>query len=94
MTYLVLGFDGTDEGAPERRNAVRATHLEELKPLVDAGRVAIGGAILDEDGTMRGSMMVIEAENLDEARRIVEGDVYVRRGVWVRYDIHPFRRAV
>lgn len=94
MTYLVLGYDGTDDAAPDRRNAVRATHLQELQPLVDAGRVVIGGAILDDAGTMRGSMMVVHAEDLEDATRIVEGDVYVRSGVWVRYEIHPFRRAV
>lgn len=94
MTYLILGYDGDDEGAAARRAAVREAHLAGIRPLVDSGRVAIGGAILDEQGTMRGSMMVLEADSEEDARRVVENDVYVREGVWVRWEIHPFRRAV
>lgn len=94
MTYLILGYDGDDDGAPARRAAVRDTHLDGIRPLVDDGRMVIGGAILDAEGTMRGSMMVLEADDEAEARRIVEADIYVREGVWVRWEIHPFRRAV
>jgi len=94
MTYLILGYDGDDEGAPARRAAVRDEHLAGVRPLVDEGRLVIGGAILDDQGTMRGSMVVLEAQDEAEARRIIENDVYVRAGVWVRWEIHPFRRAV
>jgi uncharacterized protein YciI len=94
MTYLILGYDGDDDGAPARRAAVREAHLAGIRPLVDDGRLVIGGAILDADGAMRGSMMVLEAASEEDARRIVESDVYVREGVWTRWEIHPFKRAV
>lgn len=93
MQYLILAYDAPD--ALDRRMQVRATHLENLQPLVDAGRVAIGGVMLAEDGeTIRGSMLVVEAEGEDAVRALVDDDVYTKEGVWERVEITPFRRSI
>lgn len=94
MLYLVLAYDATDPDAPARRAAVRERHLEGIRPLVADGRLQVGGAFLDEDGTMRGSMMLIEAEDEAALQRLLDGDVYRRKGVWERFEIRPFARAV
>ena len=56
MQFVVIARDGTDVDAVMRRQAVRPHHLEGIEPLVDAGNVLTGGAILDDDGSMRGSV--------------------------------------
>lgn len=94
MLFLILAHDAPDDGAPARRAAVRERHLQEVRPLVESGRLQVGGAFLDEEGTMRGSMLLLEAENEAEARRTLENDVYARQGVWDRFEIWPFKRAV
>lgn len=94
MQWIVIARDGTDPGAPARRQAVRGAHLEGIAPRVEAGGVLLGGALLDDDGGMVGSVIVFEAEDEAEARRLVDSDVYAREGVWVSYELHPFRRAV
>lgn len=94
MLYLVLAHDATDDGAPARRQRVRARHLEGVRPLVEAGRLQVAGALLDEGGVMRGSMLLLDAEGEDEVRRIVDEDVYTREGVWERVEVWPFARAV
>jgi len=94
MQFLILANDATDEGALERRMSVRQQHLDALKPLVDAGRVEIGGVILDDEGTIRGSMLVVEAEDEASVRALVEQDIYVRENVWGDVQIRPFRRSV
>lgn len=94
MTFLVIAKDGTDADAPARRARVRERHLEDLRPLVEAGRVALGGALLADDGAMIGSALLLEADSEEEVRAIVERDVYRREGVWREVEIHPFRRAI
>ena len=37
MQYVVMAWDGTDNGAPERRLAARPTHLERIQPRVERG---------------------------------------------------------
>lgn len=94
MLYLVLAHDATDPDAPARRAAVRERHLEGIRPLAQDGRLQVGGAFLDQDGVMRGSMMLIEAEDEASLRRLLDDDVYSREGVWERFEIRPFARAV
>jgi hypothetical protein len=94
MLYIVLAHDGTDPEAPARRQRVRATHLEGIRPAVDSGMLQIGGAILDDDGTMIGSALLLEADSLEAARAFIDNDIYSREAVWQRIDIYPFKRAV
>lgn len=94
MLYLVIAHDGRDPDAPARRREVRGRHLDGIRPLVDAGTLHLGGAILNEAGEMAGSAMLLEAADEDEVRSLLEADVYHRSGVWRSYDIHPFVRAV
>jgi uncharacterized protein YciI len=94
MLYLVIAKDGTDPDAPERRQAVRERHLEGARALAERGTMHLGGALLDDAGAMIGSALVLEAEDESALRALLEADVYARHGVWQRYEIYPFRRAV
>lgn len=94
MLFLVIAHDGTDEGALERRLAVREKHLERSSKLKEAGTLQLGGAILGEGGRMIGSAMVIEAENEEALRALLESDPYRDGDVWRRFEIWPFRRAL
>ncbi len=94
MLYIALAHDGTDPEAAARRQRVRATHLEGIRPAVDSGMLQLGGAILDDAGTMIGSVLLVEAESADAARDFIDNDIYSREGVWQSVEIYPFQRAV
>ena len=94
MLFLVIAKDGTDADAPARRQRVRERHLEGARALAERGTLQLGGALLDAQGTMIGSALVVEAEDEAAARHLLEADVYHREGVWRSYEIYPFRRAV
>lgn len=94
MLFIAIARDGTDEAAPSRRLAVRAQHLEGIAPLVAAGTVQLGGAMLNDTGEMIGSVMLIEAPDLEAVRSMLERDVYTTAGVWQSVEIAPFRIAV
>lgn len=94
MQYIVLAHDGTDPEAKERRQRVREKHLEGIRPAVESGVLQLGGAILDAEGGMIGSALIVEADDEAAVRTFLEGDIYRRSGVWQRFEIYPFRRAV
>jgi uncharacterized protein YciI len=94
MTFLVIAKDGTDPDAPARRQRVRQRHLDEIRAAVDAGHVRLGGAILDDAGTMIGSALLLEAPSQEAARELLENDIYFKEGVWQQLHIYPFKRAV
>lgn len=93
MLYMILAHDGDDPQAPQRRQAVRESHLAGMKTLVDDGRVPFAAALLDDAGNMIGSALTVEADSEEDARALIEADIYHREGVWVKYSLWPVKRA-
>ncbi len=91
MEFLVIAMDGTDEGALDRRMAARADHLEGITKLKEEGRFLAGGAILDDDGKMIGSAVILDFPSRESAEAAVAGDPYSRGDVWRDITIRPFR---
>jgi hypothetical protein len=92
--YLVLAYDGTDSGAPARRQAARPDHFERLTQMAERGEIRAGGAILDDAGGMIGSVAFVEFPSRAELDRWLATDPYATRGVWQRIEVRPFRLGV
>lgn len=90
---VIVAMDGTDAGAPARRAAVRDAHLTRVVPMAADGTLAMGGAILDESGAMRGSIAVTRHATDEAARAWLAGDPYVTGGVWKDIALHGTRFA-
>ncbi|MCJ1313328.1 hypothetical protein MMC25_007005 [Agyrium rufum] len=87
--FLVLLVD--KEGMLEKRMSVRPSHLEDIKPAVDAGHWTFGGAMLAEPFTpsadnqtpqIQGSVMLAQADTAEEVRVRLEQDIYAKEGIW------------
>lgn len=88
MLFVIIGYDGPNGAA--LRPTVRPAHLENLRPLVERGKVLIGGPFTDGSG----SLMVIEMESEAEAREFARNDPYMKQGVFERVEVRPFRKVV
>jgi uncharacterized protein len=91
--WLIIARDGTDPDAPARRKAAREEHLAANRTLFEEGRVLYAGALLDADGGMIGSLLVVDAPDEATVRAQIEADAYTRGGVWVDVEVRGFRRA-
>lgn len=94
MQFLVVARDGTDDGAPARRTAVRAAHIEGAKAMAASGAMILGGALLDDQGAMIGSSCIVEFDDRAALDAWLAADPYVTGDVWRNIEITPFRRAV
>jgi uncharacterized protein YciI len=65
-------------------------HLAYIREQVEAGKYVVAGPVLDE-GRIRG-MAIINAGSAEEAKKIVNGDKMVQRGLLVAA-IHPVMLA-
>ena len=88
MLFVIIGHDGPD-GA-RLRPSVRPAHLANLRPLVEAGRVVVGGPFTDGSG----SLIVADFESEDAARAFARNDPYTLEGVFERVEVKPFRKVV
>jgi hypothetical protein len=93
MQFLLVAYDGTDSGALERRMKVREEHFRKIKVLKETGEFISGGAILDENGNMTGSMIVYDFPDRQSLDESLKDEPYLTGGVWKKTEIRPFRLA-
>jgi uncharacterized protein YciI len=93
MQFILTGYDGADAGALDRRMAVREEHLKKIEILKKSGEFLFGGAILDEEGKMIGSVIVYEFPDRQSLDEKLKEEPYLINGVWKKIEIHPFRLA-
>lgn len=87
MQFIVLGYDGTDESALERRLAVREAHIALGNEMRDAGKMLYAVALLDDAEKMVGSMIVLEMDSREEVDAWLEKEPYVTGNVWEKIEV-------
>jgi uncharacterized protein len=94
MQFIVIGYDGTDKKALERRLAVREDHLKSAKELYETGKWLYAAALLNDAGTMIGSMIVCEYRSREELQeQWLDKEPYVIGNVWQKIDVRRAQAA-
>jgi uncharacterized protein YciI len=91
--FLILADDYKDPDALSRRLSVREAHLQRMREERTKGNFVVGGAKLNEQGNMHGSMLVVQLEDEDAVKKWIDEDPYVTGKVWEKIEILPFRVA-
>ena len=90
MQFIVTAYDGKDGEAGARRSNVREQHLAGAKKLVKERKWLFAAALLDDDGNMIGSTMIVDFPSKDAiASEWLDNDPYVTGNVWEEIDIRP-----
>ena len=92
--YLITAYDYTDTGALPRRMNVRPHHLDGVRGLKKTGNYIVGGAILNDEGKMIGSVMILQFETEEALEAWKQNEQYITQKIWESVDIKPFRVAV
>lgn len=91
--YVIIAHDGGDEDALNRRMAARPGHFARARSLKAAGQFIAGGAILNGESQMNGSVMIVEFETEEELQNWLREEPYVTENVWKDITVFPFRLA-
>jgi uncharacterized protein YciI len=78
-------------GTGDKRTATRPVHLEHLKAMGD--KLVLAGALMGEDGNPEGSLLVLEAENLEVAKATLLADPFIAEGIFGSVEVKPWRVA-
>ena len=93
MQFLLTGFDGHDESAPQRRSAAREAHLARVAELAESGQFVYGGALLDDSETLIGSVLILEFPDRAALQNWLADEPYVIEEVWQSVNVTRCRPA-
>lgn len=91
MLFVLCGMDKPGVGAQLRREN-RAAHLEFVTR--NPGVVRTGGALLDDDGAMAGSLMLVELPDRAALDRFLAEEPYSKAGLFEPCIVREFRQVV
>lgn len=89
MQFVLFAKD--KPGAIQTRLDNRDAHLAYV---ADTGVVAFGGPMLDEDGQMCGSMLVLDVPDLAAAEAWAAADPYARAGLFGDVTLRQWKKVL
>lgn len=80
MQFFITAYDGKDR--LEKRMSIRQRHLENVARVREKGSVLCAGGILDNEGRIIGSMLVMDFADRKLLDEYLETEPYLVEGVW------------
>lgn len=89
MQFAIIARDYKDQEALSRRMAAREAHIALSNTAKEKGEQLFGAAMLNEQGKMCGSIMVVELPSRKEVEAWLAIEPYVTGKVWEQIEIIP-----
>lgn len=83
MQFIIRAYDG--EGMLDKRMEVRPRHLEGIDKIRD--HVICAGGLLDDEGKMKGSVLIMEYDTREQLDEYLANEPYVQEHVWVKIEV-------
>lgn len=93
MQFIIIGKDGDDAEALNRRLAARDGHMAYGEMAAKTGEQIVAAAMLGNDGNMNGSVMIVEFDDIDAVKAWLDKESYVTGNVWQDIQIIPCKLA-
>lgn len=78
-------------GALDTRMATRAAHLDYV---TQTGVVQQAGPLLDSDGAMIGSLLILDVPDMEAAMQWAAGDPYSKAGLFRDVEMIPWKKVI
>lgn len=83
MQFVITAYDGA--GMLEKRMEVRPLHLEGMERLKK--HLIAAGGMLDDEGKLKGSVLIMEFQNREEVDKYLANEIYVKEQVWEKITV-------
>ena len=90
VQFVIRAYDG--KGMLEKRMEVRPRHLEGMERIRQ--HVVCAGGMLDDDGKMIGSLLVMEFENREQLDEYLAHEPYVVEHVWDKIEVESINVVI
>ena len=89
---LFVMFCVDKPGSLDLRMATREAHLAYMRD--KTGMLKLGGPMLDDNGAMAGSLLIVEAPDRAAALELNAQDPYTLAGLWERVEVKAFKATL
>ena len=90
MQFLIKAYDGPNK--LDKRMEVRPRHLEGMQKLGE--RIICAGGLLDENGKMKGSALILEMEDRVALDAYLAAEPYVTEHVWEKIEVETMNVVI
>ena len=90
MQFILTAYDGPD--MLEKRMEVRPHHLENMSRV--RGKVLCAGGLLDDEGKMKGSVLVMDFDSREVLDEYLAGEPYIVEKVWQDVRVEPMNVVI
>ena len=90
MQIIITAYDG--QNMLEKRMEVRPRHLQNLATI--KGKILCAGGLLDEEGKMKGSVMVIDFDSRECLDEYLKSEPYIMEKVWEKVTVESMNVVV
>ena len=90
MQFIIRALDGADK--LEKRMAVRPRHLDNMAKV--KGRVICAGGLLDAEGRMRGSVLIVDLADRAALDEYLRTEPYIVEKVWETVEAEPMNVVI
>lgn len=90
MQFAIRAYDG--ENMLEKRMEVRPRHLENMAKV--NGKVLCAGGLLDENGKMKGSLLIMDFDSRALLDEYLNSEPYITEKVWEKVVVEPMNVVI
>ena len=90
MQFMIKALDG--EGKLAKRMEVRPRHLEGMEKL--RSNIICAGGLLDDEGKMKGSVLILEFPSRAELDSYLAAEPYVVEQVWEKVEVETMNVVI
>ena len=90
MQFIIKAYDGNN--MLDKRMAVRPRHLENMASV--KGKVVCAGGLLDEEGKMKGSVLIMDFESRELLEEYLGTEPYIAEHVWEKIEVEPMNVVI
>ena len=90
MQFMIKALDGKDKLA--KRMEVRPRHLEGMEKM--RSHIICAGGLLDENGKMKGSVLILDFPSRSELDAYLASEPYVLEQVWEQIDVETMNVVI
>ena len=92
MQFIILARDASDEDTLQRRMNALEEHMAGIRELKQSGCMIDGGALLDDEGHLCGSLILCDFPNRAALDAHLDAEIFYREGIRGDIEVLPFRR--